>query len=212
VCSGAFLLGAAGLLDGKRVVTHWLDCDRLAVQFPSARVERQPIYIEYDSLWSSAGVTAGIDMSLALVARDLGQATALAVARDLVVFMKRPGGQAQFSSMLALQSKDDEFERLHNWIIANLDGDLSVAALASVAGKSERSFIRHYKSKTGRTPARAVEVIRVEAARQLLIDSSAPIKRIARTCGFGTEETMRRSFVRVLESTPQSVRMLFRNS
>ncbi len=158
--------------------------------------------------WTSAGVTAGIDLALALVEQDLGRAAALAVARYLVVFLKRPGGQSQFSAALALQ-EGERFEALHGWVASHLSDDLSLRVLARQAGMSERSFSRHYLDTTGRTPARAVEMLRVEAARSLLADSSAPVKRVAQRCGFGSEETMRRSFLRLLAVTPQDYRARF---
>jgi len=154
-------------------------------------------------------VTAGIDLALALVEKDLGRAMALAVARYLVVFLKRPGGQAQFSTALSLQSADDEFGALHRWISAHLADEMSVATLARQAGMSQRSFSRHYAAATGLTPARAVERLRVEAARQALLQSRLPIKRISRRCGFGSDETMRRSFLRLLGATPQDYRTRF---
>jgi transcriptional regulator GlxA family with amidase domain len=209
VCSGAFLLAACGLLAGKRAATHWSSCGLLARRYPDVRVESDPIYVEDGALWTSAGVTAGIDMSLALVERDLGHAAALAVARDLVVYLKRPGGQAQFSTMLRLQTGDDRFDRLHGWIAANLDKDLSVGALAEKVGMSERSFVRHYGKTTGLTPARAIESMRVEAARQLLATTPLPVKRVAQRCGFGSEETMRRAFLRQISITPQDYRRRF---
>lgn len=209
ICSGAFLIGAAGLLDGRRVVTHWMDCAELARRFPKARVENDPIFIRDGRLWTSAGVTAGIDLSLALVEEDLGHATAIAVARDLVMFLKRPGGQTQFSAVLSLQARDVEFDRLHGWIAGHLACDLSVPALAAEAGMSERSFIRHYRAATGLTPARAVETLRIEAARQLLATTRLPIKRIVQRCGFGSEETMRRGFLRRIAATPQEYRARF---
>jgi transcriptional regulator GlxA family with amidase domain len=161
------------------------------------------------SVWTSAGITAGIDLALALVEQDLGRTVALAVARYLVVFLKRPGGQAQFSATLALQSSEDTFGALHDWINRHLAEDISLATLASQAGMSERSFSRHYVQATGMTPARAVERLRVEAARRLLSDSRLPVKRISQRCGFGSEETMRRSFLRLLAATPQDYRARF---
>lgn len=208
VCSGAFLLATAGLLDGRRAVTHWRRCAEFARRFPAVRLEPDPIFIRDGDIWTSAGVTAGIDLALALVEDDLGRALALAVARHLVVFLKRPGGQAQFSTTLALQHGDARFERLHAWIADNLRGDLSVASLAGTAGMSERSFVRHYRQATGRTPARAVEQVRVEAARYML-ERGRPVKRVAAHCGFGSEETLRRSFLRLLGATPQSYRERF---
>ena len=209
VCTGAFLLAAAGVLDGKRAATHWSMCAELARRFPAVRVEADPIFVRDGQVWTSAGVTAGIDLALALVEQDLGRGVALAVARYLVVFLKRPGGQAQFSAALSLQTAEDRFGTLHDWIGAHLEQDISLPVLASQAGMSERSFSRHYAEATGLTPARAVERLRVEAARRLLTDSGLPVKRIAQRCGFGSEETMRRSFLRLLAATPQDYRARF---
>jgi transcriptional regulator GlxA family with amidase domain len=211
VCSGAFLLATAGLLDGKRAATHWSRCGEFAERFPKVRLEPDPIFIRDGNIWTSAGITAGIDLALALVEADLGREIALAVARQLVVFLKRPGGQAQFSATLALQHGNAGFETLHAWIADNLRGDLSVGALARSAGMSERSFVRHYRQATGVTPARAVERIRVEAARHTL-ELGLPVKRVAARCGFGSEETMRRSFLRLLGASPQAYRERFSSS
>jgi transcriptional regulator GlxA family with amidase domain len=209
VCTGAFLLAATGLLDGRRATTHWSRCGELAAAFPAVRVEDDPIYVNDGAIWTSAGVTAGIDMALALVEADLGRTVAMAVARSLVVFAKRPGGQAQFSAGLALAGSDGTFDGLHDWMKRNLRGNLAVPALAEQAGMSERSFLRHYRQVTGTTPARAVERMRVEAARQALGGTGFPVKRIARDCGFGSEETMRRSFVRILAVPPHAYRERF---
>jgi transcriptional regulator GlxA family with amidase domain len=209
VCTGAFLLAASGLLDGRRAVTHWSFCAELARRFPKVRVESDPIFVRDGAVWSSAGVTAGLDLALALVEEDLGRTVALAVARYLVVFMKRPGGQAQFSTALSLQAADDEFAALHEWISNHLSDDLPLPVLADQAGMSERSFSRHYAEATGLTPARAIERLRVEAARRLLSESGLPVKRICQRCGFGSEETMRRSFLRLLAVTPQDYRTRF---
>lgn len=209
VCTGAFLLAASGLLDGCRVATHWTRCEELARKFPALTVEANPIFIQQGAVWTSAGVTAGIDLCLALLEDDLGRAIALEVARHLVVFLKRPGGQSQFSVTLSLQKSDSRFAELHAWIADNLTLDLSIATLAAQAGMSERSFVRHYRTETGQTPARAVELIRVENARRQLADSTTSIKRIAMQCGFGCEETLRRSFLRALSVTPQEYRERF---
>jgi transcriptional regulator GlxA family with amidase domain len=209
ICTGAFLLAAAGLLDGRRATSHWKHCAALAQRFPAVHVEPDPIFVCDGSVWTSAGVTAGIDLALALVEEDLGRSVALAVARYLVVFLKRPGGQAQFSAALALQAADDKFGALHEWINGHLASDLSLTVLADQAGMSERSFSRHYAEATGQTPARAIERLRVEAARRLLSESRLPVKRIAQRCGFGSEETMRRSFLRLLTTTPQDYRARF---
>ena len=209
VCTGAFLLAASGVLDGKRATTHWSLCAELARRFPAIRVEPDPIFVRDGSIWTSAGVTAGIDLALALVEQDLGHAASLAVARYLVMFLKRPGGQAQFSAALALQTAEDKFGALHDWISRHLAEDISLQVLARQAGMSERSFSRHYAEATGLTPGRAVEQLRVEAARRLLLESRLPVKRISQRCGFGSEETMRRSFIRLLAVSPQDYRSRF---
>ena len=209
VCTGAYLLAATGLLDGRRAATHWSFCADLARRYPAILVESDPIFVQDGPIWTSAGVTSGIDLALALVEQDLGRTVALAVARYLVVFLKRPGGQAQFSAALSLQAAEDRFGALHGWIAEHLAGDLSLSVLAAQAGMSERSFSRHYAEATGLTPARAVERLRVEAARRLLSETRQPVKRVARSCGFGSEETMRRSFLRLLAASPQDYRARF---
>jgi transcriptional regulator GlxA family with amidase domain len=208
VCTGAFALAAAGLLDGRRATTHWHHAAELARRYPTLRVESDAIFVRDGDVWTSAGVTAGIDLALAFVEADLGRAAALAVARHLVVFARRPGGQAQFSAGLALAT-DPDFDALHTWMTGNLRQDLSVPRLAARAGMSERSFARHYRAATGTTPSRAVERLRVEAAREVLGATRRPIKDVARHCGFGSEETMRRSFLRVLAVAPRDYRLRF---
>ncbi|MEZ2222811.1 GlxA family transcriptional regulator [Rhizobium sp. RCC_161_2] len=205
VCSGAFLLAEAGLLECKRAVTHWHRCEEFSKRFPNVKLEPDPIFIQDGEIWTSAGVTAGIDLTLALVEADLGRKLALAVARELVVFLKRPGGQAQFSTMLTLQEGGERFDRLHGWIMDNLRADLSLPALADQANMSARSFSRHYRQATGRTPARAVEDIRVEAVRRLL-EQGVSVRQARMRCGFGSEETLRRSFLRSFGTTPQAFR------
>ena len=209
VCTGAFLLAAAGLLDKRRAVTHWAHCENLGERYPAVHVDPAPIFIRDGALWTSAGVTAGIDLALALIEDDLGSALALDVARELVVFLKRPGSQAQFSATLSLQKAGDRFGDLHAWIAENMAADLSIATLAERTGMSERSFVRHYRAQTGITPARAIDQLRLEAARRLLGDTSFPVKRVAARCGFGSEETMRRSFLRSMGVTPQAYRERF---
>lgn len=211
VCTGAFLLAATGLLDGRRVATHWQHCERLAAARPEVTVERDPIFVVDGRYWTSAGVTAGIDLALAMVEADLGREMALAVARQLVVFLKRPGGQAQFSAALEAQGHE-RFATLHAWMRERLAGDLTVPTLAARMGMSERSLLRHYRADMGTTPARTVERLRIEAARQRLSDGDLPVKAVARSCGFGSEETMRRSFLRLLGVGPQAYRERFRSS
>ncbi|MFC3058591.1 GlxA family transcriptional regulator [Paenirhodobacter populi] len=208
VCSGAFLLAEAGLLDGRRAVTHWHRCDEFAARFPKVRLERDPIFVRDGTIWTSAGVTAGIDLALAMVEEDHGRKLALAVARELVVFLKRPGGQSQFSAPLELQGVDDRFSELHAWISENLRRTLTLDILAEQAGMSLRSFARHYRQRTGRTPAEAVEIIRLERAQGLL-ESGTSVAAAARNCGFGSAETMRRVFLRRLGVGPRDWQMRF---
>ena len=203
------MLGAAGFLDGRRAVTHWEYCARLAQRFPRARVETDPIFINDGPVWTSAGVTAGIDLAMALVEQDLGRTIALAVAQHLVVFLKRPGGQAQFSAALTLQVSGDRFADLHAWIEDHLADDLSLRQLAAQAGMSERSFGRRYREATGVTPGHTIERLRVEAARHVLLETGLPLKRVATRCGFGSEETMRRAFLRVQGVGPRDYRDRF---
>jgi transcriptional regulator GlxA family with amidase domain len=208
VCTGAFLLGAAGLLDGRRAATHWAMSDLLEQRFPALTVDRDAIFVRQEAVWTSAGVTAGIDLALALVEEDCGRAVAMDLARDLVVFMKRPGGQAQHSELLQAQARDGaSFDELHAWIVDNLHhADLGVEALAERARMSARNFARVYKEKTGRTPAKALERFRVEAARRMLEQSARNLDQIARQCGFGDEDRMRVTFQRHLGMTPSAYR------
>ncbi len=211
VCTGAFMLAASGRLNGCRAVTHWQYTDELQTNFPQVRVETDPIYIQQDNIWTSAGVTAGIDLALALVEQDLGHTVALKAARALVVFIKRPGGQKQYSSMLQIQanSKDGKFTPLHHWINENIGQDLTVEILAEKANMSPRNFSRVYTRNTGLTPAKAIEEIRVEAAQRALEDSSMNLSEIGRLCGFGTVERLRKTFIRHLGVSPQKYRMRF---
>lgn len=208
VCSGAFLLASTGLLDGRRAVTHWQRCGEFRKRFPKVRLDPDPIFIQDGAIWTSAGVTAGIDLALALVENDLGREVALAVARQLVVFLKRPGGQSQFSAALTLQDESGRFDGLHAWMMENITQDLSVADLADKAGMSLRSFSRHYREQTGVTPSKALEEMRLETARRLL-EQAQPVSRAARRAGFGSEETLRRLFQRRFGVSPQAYRERF---
>ncbi len=208
VCSGAFLLASTGLLDGRRAVTHWQRCGEFRKHFPKVRLDPDPIFIQDGAIWTSAGVTAGIDLALALVENDLGREVALAVARQLVVFLKRPGGQSQFSAALTLQDESGRFDGLHAWMMENITQDLSVADLADKAGMSLRSFSRHYREQTGVTPSKALEEMRLETARRLL-EQAQPVSRAARRAGFGSEETLRRLFQRRFGVSPQAYRERF---
>jgi transcriptional regulator GlxA family with amidase domain len=210
VCNGAFVLAAAGLLDGRRATTHWAACETLQHRHPEVDVEPDAIFVKDGSFYTSAGVTAGMDLSLALVEEDLGRRAALEVARWLVLFLKRPGGQSQFSAQLsALIAEREPLRDLQEWISGNLDGDLSVPALAERACMSPRNFARAFRRELGMTPAAYVEAARVEAARVALDGTREPIESIARRCGFGTVETMRRAFHRRLGVGPSSYRERF---
>ena len=212
VCTGAFLLAEAGLLDGKRATTHWRSCEKLAKQYPRVNVEADPIFVRDGRVWTSAGVTAGMDLALALVEEDFGAEIALAVARELVVYLRRPGGQSQFSAQLAVQAADREpIRELLAWITENAGEDLSVPTLAAEVGMSPRNFARVFAREVGVTPARYVERARLEAARRRLEESDDGVDEISAACGFGSAEILRRSFLRVLRVTPSAYRGRFRS-
>jgi transcriptional regulator GlxA family with amidase domain len=215
VCTGAFALGSAGLLDGRRAATHWASAANLAARYPQVEVDPEAIYVQDGDVWSSAGVTAGMDLALALVEQDLGPEVALEVARWLVVFLKRPGGQAQFSAGLAAQasaaSVREPLRELQGWMADNLDADLSVGALATRACLSDRHFARAWRAETGQTPAASVESLRVERARALLEDGTA-VDAVARACGFASAEVLRRVFHRRLGVAPSAYRERFRTA
>jgi len=199
VCTGAFVLGAAGLLDGKRAATHWNVAARLAADYPQASVEADAIYVQDGNLFTSAGVTAGMDLALAMVEQDHGRELALRVARELVMFLKRPGGQSQFSAHLAAQTSErSSLRELQDHVLANLKNDLSVPALAALAGMSERSFARTFRSETGTTPAEFVEKARIDAARRLAEETDLPPKRLADAVGYANVDGFRRAFGRRL--------------
>jgi transcriptional regulator GlxA family with amidase domain len=211
VCTGAFLLARAGLLDGRRATTHWASCADLAGRYPAVTVEPDPIFVRDGNVVTSAGVTAGMDLALALVEEDLGREVALEAARWLVLFLKRPGGQAQFSAQLAAQTADRApLRELQAWIPDHLEEDLSVPALADRASMSERNFARAFRRETGMTPAAYVEAARVESARIALETGDLPVENVARRSGFGTVETMRRAFRRRVGVTPADYRTRFR--
>ena len=210
VCTGAFLLAEAGLLDGLSATTHWRQCARLAAQYPAVSVETDPIFVRAGKMFTSAGVTAGIDLALALLEDDHGRDVALAVARELVMFLRRPGGQSQFSVQLSTQQADREPIRdLQRWIADHLDADLSVEALARRAAMSARNFARVFTREVGVTPGEFVENLRVEAARRRLEESTEGVDSIASECGFGTRESMRRAFIRTLHVPPSAYRNRF---
>jgi len=210
VCSGSFLLAQAGLLDGHRATTHWSACAQLAQLFPAVAVDPDPIFIRDGNVWTSAGVTAGMDLALALVEHDLGPELAREIARHLVLFVQRSGGQAQFSAQLAAQRPERAtLAELESWVADHLRDDLSVPALAARACMSVRNFSRRFAQEFGVTPGSYVEAVRVEAAKRLLETTRRGLEDIAEVCGFGTVETMHRSFKRTVRVTPGEYRRHF---
>ena len=211
VCVGSFLLAAAGVLDGRRVATHWMYAPLLATRYPQVAVEPDALFVHDGRVWSSAGVTTGIDLALALIEEDAGRQVAMNVARMLVVYLKRAGGQSQYSALLAaqVQSESETFDSLDRWIAEHLNDDLRVGALAEQVHMSPRNFARAYAEKRGRTPAKAVEAIRVEAARRRLEETEDRIESVAEDSGFSNEEQMRCSFIRILGIPPREYRKRF---
>jgi transcriptional regulator GlxA family with amidase domain len=211
VCTGPFFLGTAGLLDGLNVTTHWQHAAELAERFPAAKVASDQIFVQDGSLWTSAGVTAGIDLALKLIEDDHGRDVALSVARRLVVFLKRPGGQSQFSAHLAAQvATEGRIQAVQHWILDHLPLDLTVKTLASRAAMSVRNFTRTFQQEAGMTPADFVEMARVDSARRLLEDTDKPLQRVASSCGFANPDTMRRAFLRRIGTGPSEYRERFR--
>ena len=212
VCTGAFLLAQAGLLDGRRATTHWAAAGELAREYPAVDIDPEPIFVRDGPIWTSAGVTAGMDLALALVEDDLDRAAALEIARHLVLFLRRPGNQSQFSATLAAQQPEREpLRETLRFLLENVDDDHSVDAMAARAHMSPRHFARAFRAETGLTPARYVERVRLEAARRRLEDTTEPVAAIAVACGFGTAETMRRVFLRALDVGPAEYRRRFQS-
>ncbi len=210
VCTGTFIIAAAGLLEGKRAATHWAFADKLAAAHPDIEVDHDAIWVRDGNVWSSAGVTAGIDLALALVEDDLGTEIAQEVARWLVVFLRRPGGQSQFSATVwSERAETPPIRQAQDLIHANPAADLSIARLATHVGLSPRHLARRFRSEVGETPARYIEKVRLEAARQQLQETGAGMSAIARHCGFGSAETLRRSFHRRLGVSPDDYRRRF---
>lgn len=210
VCSGAFLLASAGLLDGRRVTTHWNSSARLAKEHPQAEVEPDSIFIKDGNLYTSAGVTACMDLALALVEEDHGRELALSVAREMVMFFKRPGGQSQFSAQLAAQTAERSvISDVQSYVLNHLKADLSIPTLAARAGMSERNFARTFKQETGFTPGEFVELARIDAARRLIEDSDVSLKRLADTVGYANADGFRRAFMRRLGVGPSDYRKRF---
>ncbi len=213
VCSGAFLLAEAGLLSGRRAVTHWESVPRLTSEFPSVQVEPDALYCQDGNIWTAAGVTSGMDMALALIEQDLGRSVALATARELVLYLKRPGGQSQFSSELLAQERGGSaFDTLMGWLFNHLDRPIDVETMADRAAMSRRSFQRRFTETFGMPPAKFVERARVDAARRDLEDGARGLERVAAARGFGDAERMRRSFQRVLGLSPAEYRDRFRTA
>ncbi|MEU9103217.1 GlxA family transcriptional regulator [Streptomyces xanthophaeus] len=210
VCTGGLLLAEAGLLDGRRATTHWYVCEQMARDYPAVAVEPDPIFVRDGPVATSAGVTAGIDLALALVEEDHGRDVALKIARHLVVFLRRPGNQAQFSAQLEAQTaRQEPLRDVQQFITEHPGGDLSVEALAARARLSPRHFARAFQAETGVTPGRYVERVRVEHARRLLEESSTGVAQVARACGYGTPEALRRAFVKTLGQPPTEYRRRF---
>ena len=206
VCSGAYVLAEAGLLDGRRATTHWRRTRHFISAYPKVRLEPDRIYVRDGNIWSSAGITAGIDLSLAMVGEDYGEEIAKQAARQLVLYHRRSGGQSQFSSLLELKAAEGRFGPLLSWAREHLDAPLTVEDLAEQAGMSSRHFTRAFIAETGSTPSKAVERLRVEVARQRVQSSAEAIERVAQTTGFGDPERMRRAFIRAFGQPPQSLR------
>lgn len=211
VCVGSFILAAAGVLDGRRAATHWMHAPLLASRHSKVTVEADAIFIRDGNVWTSAGVTSGIDLGLALIEEDAGKEVALNVARILVVYLKRAGGQSQYSALLAAQaqSESDAFSELEQWIAEHLKADLRVEALAERVHMSPRNFARVYTKTRGRSPAKAVEAIRLDAARRRLEETTDRIEKIAADCGFSGEEQVRLAFLRTLGIPPRDYRKRF---
>ena len=204
-CLGTFVLAAAGVLSGKRVVTHWQWCDSLAQRYPDLTVDRSAIFTRDGNVSTSAGISTGIDLALSFLEEDQGRAAAQSLARWLVLYMRRTGDQTQLSTLLQAQATwTSRFDRLQEWIVANLSSDLRIEALAAAAGMSPRHFARAFHDEKGITPARFVERVRVEVAARMLVESEAGLKEAAAACGFGSADSMTRSFVRVTGSAPRA--------
>jgi len=206
ICTGAFILAEAGLLDGRRATTHWYHAGALQAQYPKVKVDQDRIFIVDGPVWTSAGMTAGIDLALAMVENDLGTDIARDVARNLVVYHRRAGGQSQFSAPLELEPKSDRIQSALTYARRNLDTPLTVGQLAEAAHLSPRQFSRAFRAETGQSPAKAIENLRLEAARLMMEQSRHPIDVIARQTGFADRDRMRRAFLRAFGQPPQAIR------
>jgi transcriptional regulator GlxA family with amidase domain len=212
VCSGAYILAEAGVLDGRRATTHWQRTRHFLSAYPKVKLEPDRIFVRDGNIWSSAGISAGIDLALALAAEDFGDEVAQKTARQLVLYHRRSGGQSQFSSLLELKAPSGRFGALLTWAREHLDAPLTVEDLAEQAGMSSRHFARAFIAETGTTPSKAVERLRIEVARQRVQSSSEAIERVAQLTGFRDPERMRRAFIRAFGQPPQSLRRAARAS
>ena len=211
ICTGALILAGAGLLEGRRATTHWMYCDQLALQYKNIQVEPDKIFVRNGNTYTSGGVTAGIDLALSLVEEDWGWDVAANVARHMLVFIRRPGGQSQFSTYIFNEAKTrKDFRELQAWIVSNPNADLDVEHLAERMAMSPRNFSRLFTQEVGITPAKFVEHVRLEAARNMMLQTDLPMENVASKCGFGSAEQMRRSFQRILKTTPQEHRSYFK--
>ncbi len=211
ICTGALILAECGLLNGRKATTHWMYCDQLALQGQSIRVEADKIFVRDGNTYTSGGVTAGIDLALSLVEEDWGWEVAASVARGMLIFMRRPGGQSQFSTYIFNEAKTrKDFRELQAWIVSNPNEDLSVEHLAERMAMSPRNFSRLFCQEVGITPAKFVEHVRLEAARNMMLQTDLPMESVAANCGFSNAEQMRRSFQRILKTTPQEHRSYFK--
>ena len=212
VCSGAYVLAEAGLLDGRRATTHWARTADFVARYPKVRLEPDRIFVREGNIWTSAGISAGIDLALAMIAEDHGEEVAQATARQLVLYHRRSGGQSQFSSLLELKAPQGRFAALLSWAREHLHEALTVDDLADHAGMSARHFTRTFLAETGSTPSKAIERLRIEAARERVQASSESIERVAELTGFGDAERMRRAFIRSFGQPPQSLRRAARRA
>lgn len=213
VCTGTFFLAEAGLTEGKRVTTHWELCERLAKEYPMSKVDKEPIFIKDGNIYTSAGITAGMDLALALIEEDKGKTFALEVAKQMVLYLKRPGNQSQFSTVLTHQNVDFRpIKDIQEWIAQNIRHDITIELLARKARMSPRNFARVFVKETGITPAKYIEKIRIESACRLLVDTQLSIKEITYECGLGTVDNMRRQFQKYFQTTPNDYRKNFRSA
>lgn len=212
ICTGAFVLAEAGVLDGRKATTHWFHARAFEQRYPQVQLEEDRIFVKDGQVWTSAGMSAGLDLALAVIEKDLGRDVALQIARKLVIYQRRGGGQSQFSTLLELDAKSDRVQKALTYAKEHLASDLSVEVLAEAASLSPRQFSRVFREETGQSPAKAVERLRVEAARLMMETSRHPIEVIARETGFGDRERMRQAFLRAFGQPPQAIQRISANA